>query len=251
MKRIYMILVLLLSGVMTYAADVKALEEEAAKMYQEGEYQKAIDLYTEMLSDDMESATIYYNLGNCYYKQGEVAKAILNYERALLLHPGDSDAKYNLAMAQKSTVDNIKVLPELFLVRWYNAFVTAFTADQWAYISVFLFIGFLVMAVLFFHATSISLKKSWFTLGIIMLLVSVMTICFALKQYHRVTDRDSGIIMVPSVVVRGAPDNSGTELFVIHEGLKVHLIGSLGEWYNVRLADGNEGWIAKTDLEKI
>ena len=118
MKRIYMILVLLLSGVMTYAADVKALEEEAAKMYQEGEYQKAIDLYNEMLSDDMESATIYYNLGNCYYKQGEVAKAILNYERALLLHPGDSDAKYNLAMAQKSTVDNIKVLPEFFLVRW-------------------------------------------------------------------------------------------------------------------------------------
>ena len=251
MKRIYIILMLLLSGVMTYATDVKTLAEEATKMYQEGVYQKAIDLYNEMLSDDMESATVYYNLGNCYYKQGETAKAILNYERALLLHPGDNDIKYNLTMAQKATVDNIKVLPELFLVRWYNAFVTAFTADQWAYVSVILFIGFLIMAALFFHATSISLKKSWFTLGIIMLLVSVMTIFFALKQYHRVTDRDSGIIMTPSVVVRGAPDNSGTELFVIHEGLKVQVIGTLGDWYNVRLADGNEGWIAKTDLEKI
>lgn len=79
-------------------------------------------------------------------------KAILNYERALLLHPGDNDIKYNLTMAQKATVDNIKVLPELFLVRWYNAFVTAFTADQWAYVSVILFIGFLIMAALFFHA---------------------------------------------------------------------------------------------------
>ena len=215
MKRIYIILMLLLSGVVTYATDVKTLAEEATKMYQEGDYQKAIDLYNEMLSDDMESATVYYNLGNCYYKQGEIAKAILNYERALLLHPGDNDIKYNLTMAQKATVDNIKVLPELFLVRWYNAFVTAFTADQWAYVSVILFIGFLIMAALFFHATSISLKKSWFTLGIIMLLVSVMTIFFALKQYHRMTDRDSGIIMTPSVVVRGAPDNSGTELFVI------------------------------------
>lgn len=251
MKRIYMILVLLLSSVMTYATDVKILEEEAAKMYQEGEFQKAIDLYNELLSDNMESATIYYNLGNCYYKQGEVAKAILNYERALLLRPGDSDAKYNLTMAQKSTVDNIKVLPELFLVRWYNAIVTAFSADQWAYLSVFLFIGFLVMAALFFHATSISLKKSWFSLGVIMLLVAVLSVFIALKQYHRVTDRDNGIIMTPSVIVRGAPDNSGTELFVIHEGLKVQVIGTLGEWYNVRLADGNEGWIVKTDLEKI
>ena len=111
MKRIYIILMLLLSGVVTYATDVKTLAEEATKMYQEGDYQKAIDLYNEMLSDDMESATVYYNLGNCYYKQGETAKAILNYERALLLHPGDNDIKYNLTMAQKATVDNIKVLP--------------------------------------------------------------------------------------------------------------------------------------------
>ena len=111
MKRIYIILMLLLSGVVTYATDVKTLAEEATKMYQEGDYQKAIDLYNEMLSDDMESATVYYNLGNCYYKQGEIAKAILNYERALLLHPGDNDIKYNLTMAQKATVDNIKVLP--------------------------------------------------------------------------------------------------------------------------------------------
>ena len=223
---------------------------EADSAYASEQYDKAIDIYTKLLKNG-EHAAIYYNLGNCYYKQGEIAKAILNYERALLLHPGDNDIKYNLKMAQQATVDNIKVLPELFLVRWYNAFVTAFTADQWAYVSVILFIGFLIMAALFFHATSISLKKSWFTLGIIMLLVSVMTIFFALKQYHRVTDRDSGIVMTPSVVVRGAPDNSGTELFVIHEGLKVQVIGTLGDWYNVRLADGNEGWIAKTDLEKI
>ncbi len=114
MKRIYIILMLLLSGVVTYATDVKTLAEEATKMYQEGDYQKAIDLYNEMLSDDMESATVYYNLGNCYYKQGEIAKAILNYERALLLHPGDNDIKYNLTMAQKATVDNIKSITGTF-----------------------------------------------------------------------------------------------------------------------------------------
>lgn len=251
MKKVCIILVLLLSGVMSYAIDAKALEQEAAKMYQEGNYQKAIDLYDQILMNNMESAAVYYNLGNCYYKEGEMSKAILNYERSLLLEPGDGDVKYNLGMAQRSAVDNIKVLPELFLVRWYNAFVTLFSADQWAYISVFLFIGFLVMAVVFFHATSISMKKSGFTVGLVFLLLCVMTIFVASKQYYRITNRDHAIIMTPSVVVRGAPDSSGTELFMIHEGLKVQVIGTLGDWYNIRLADGNEGWVAKTDLEKI
>lgn len=253
MKKLHIVLMLLFFALnVTYATtNVESLEAEAASMYKEGNYQKAIDLYNEILSGDLESATLYYNLGNCYYKLGEIGKAILNYERALLLHPGDSDAKYNLTMAQKSTVDNIKVLPELFFVRWYNAFVTTLTADQWAYVSVALFIGFLIMAGLFFYATSASLKKSWFTLGVVMLLLSVMTIFIALKQYHRVANRDYGIVMTPSVVVRGAPDNSGTELFVVHEGLKVRVIGNLGDWYNVRLADGNEGWVTKSDVEKI
>ena len=154
-------------------------------------------------------------------------------------------------MAQRSTVDNIKVLPELFLVRWYNGLVTTFPADQWAYISVFLFVCFLVMAVVFFHATSISMKKLGFTAAIVLLLLSGATVLVASKQYHRQTDRDMGIVMTPSVVVRGAPDDSGTELFVVHEGLKVRVLETLGEWYNVRLADGNEGWIRQADLEKI
>lgn len=252
MKRLYIIFIgVLMAGTAFAADDLKAVEDEAAKMYKEGDYAKAVELYEQILSGDRESAAVYYNLGNAYYKTGETAKAILNYERALLLQPGDKDAKYNLAMAQRSTVDNIKVLPELFLVRWYNGFVTAFTADQWAYVSVFLFICFLVMSVVFFHATSISMKKMGFTVGIVALLLAGGTVLFASKQYHRQTDRDMGIVMTPSVVVRGAPDASGTELFVIHEGLKVQVIETLGEWYNVRLADGNEGWIRQADLEKI
>ena len=251
-KKLYILFVgLLMAGAAFGADSLQSVENEAARMYQEGNYAKAAELYEQILDGDVESAAVYYNLGNAYYKTGETAKAILNYERALLIHPGDRDAKYNLALAQRSTVDNIKVLPELFLVRWYNGLVTTFPADQWAYISVFLFLCFLAMAVVFFHATSVSMKKMGFTVGIVVLLLTGATVLFASKQYHRQTDRDMGIVMTPSVVVRGAPDNSGTELFVVHEGLKVQVIETLGEWYNVRLADGNEGWIQKNDLEKI
>jgi len=251
MKRVYGLIVMVLWSFNTFSEGAKAWENEAIKMYQEGNYRQAIDTYDKILNSGVESAAVYYNLGNCYYKLGEISKAILNYERSLLLSPGDKDAKYNLKLAQQSTVDNIRVLPELFLVRWYNSFVTSLSVDQWAYVSVFLFLGFLVMAVLFFHATSISMKKVGFTVGVIVLLFSVVTLLLALKQYNRITERNDAIIMTPSVVVRGAPDNSGTELFVIHEGLKVQIIGSLGDWYNVRMADGNVGWILKSDLEKI
>ena len=252
MKKLHILFIgILMAGTAFAADDLQSVESEAARMYQEGDYAKAIELYNQILDSDRESAAVYYNLGNAYYKTGETAKAILNYERALLIQPGDKDAKYNLAMAQRSTVDNIKVLPELFLVRWYNGLVTTFPVDQWAYISVFLFVCFLVMAVVFFHATSISMKKLGFTAGIVLLLLSGATVLVASKQYHRQTDRDMGIVMTPSVVVRGAPDDSGTELFVVHEGLKVRVLETLGEWYNVRLADGNEGWIRQSDLEKI
>ena len=253
MKRVYILLLSLLVNIPLFAEseNMRTVDEEAAQAYQEGNFARSIELYEQLLSGEQESAVLYYNLGNAYYKTGEMAKAILNYERALLLRPGDKDVKYNLDLAQRATVDDIKVLPELFLVRWYNAFVTAFSADQWAYISVALFIVFLVMAVLFFHATSVSMKKLGFSLGILFLLLSGVTVLFANKQYHRQVDRDYAIVMTPSVVVRGAPDDSGTELFVIHEGLKVRVIESLGDWYNVRLADGNEGWIGQSDLEKI
>ena len=227
------------------------LESEAARMYQEGNYTKAVALYNEVLEQGLESATLYYNLGNSHYKQGEIARAILNYERALLLRPGYKDAKYNLAMAQRGMVDKINVLPELFLVRWYNAVATSLTADQWGYVSVVSFLLFLAMVILFFHATSMGMKKTGFTVALVSLFLTVMVVLFAQKQYYRMTDRNAAVVMTPSVVVRGAPDVSGTELFVIHEGLKVQVQEKLGSWYNVRMVDGNEGWIQEKDLERI
>ena len=251
MKRIYMIWCMLLVGMSVFAINGNTEENEANKMYQENDYQKAIDLYNQVLDKGVESAAVYYNLGNCYYKLGEIGKSILNYERALLLHPGDKDIKYNLALAQRATVDKIQVIPELFFVSWYNSFVTMFTADQWAYVSVGLFIAFLIMAVLFFHANSIGIKKTGFTVGLVLLVLTVLTILIATKQYHRVVDRNYAVIMAPTVTLRGAPNTSGTELFVVHEGLKVQVLETLGDWYNVRMADGIEGWIMKSDLERI
>lgn len=250
MKRILLILPVLFIGLWGMAADLET-EEQAEQLYAEGKYADAADAYNRILSEGMESAELYYNLGNCYYKLGENTRAILNYERSLLLDPGDAMTRYNLKMAQHAIVDKIEVLPELFLVRWYKALETYFSADQWGYISVALFIIFLVMAALFFYSPSIGVKKTGFVVGIIVFFLTAGSIFFAMKQSSRVSEREYAIITTPSVTVKGAPDNSGTSLFLIHEGLKVRVVGELGSWYNIRLADGNEGWVVKTDLEKI
>lgn len=250
MKKIWWIWLFMMGALSTLAA-AEDLTQQAEKEYRQGKYLEAADTYKKMLTKGQESAQLYYNLGNCYYKLGENTQAILNYERALLLNPGDRDARYNLQMAQSQAVDKIEVLPEVFIVRWYKSLVAYFSADQWAYISIAFFILFLGMVALFFYSSTAALKKTGFTLGIVILFFTVFSVIFSVKQYRRITERDYAIVLTPSVTVKGAPDNSGTSLFVIHEGLKVKIIESLGEWVNIRLEDGNEGWVAKRDIERI
>ena len=251
MKKIVFLLSIAWLSLQAFAQDVEQMTQQAEQWYASGQYADAADVYNRILAAGMESADLYYNLGNCYYKLGENTRAILNYERSLLLNPGDDMTRYNLKMAQQAVVDKIEVLPELFLVRWYREVETAFSADQWAYLSVVLFVVFLVMTALFFYSPSVGVKKTGFVVGIVVFLLTVASLFFAFRQDMRISDREYAIIMTPSVTVKGAPDNSGTSLFLIHEGLKVQVVGELGNWYNIRLADGNEGWVAKTDVEKI
>lgn len=236
---------------MLWAVAGPAIGEQAEQLYREGKYQEAAELYQKILDGGQESAELYYNLGNACYKMGENTRAIINYERALLLDPADGMARYNLRKARQAVVDKIDVLPELFLVRWYKELVTCLSADQWGYVSVGMFMLFLVMAALFFYSGRVGIKKTGFIVGIIAFVLTLSAVFFAMKQERRMTVRDEAVVVTPSVTVKGAPDLSGTDLFLIHEGLKVRVVGQLGDWYNIRLADGNEGWVAKSDLEKI
>jgi len=249
MKKIFLVVLLLSVIFRGMAAEDTATRAE--QLYREGKYAEAAEIYRQMLSGGQESSELYYNLGNAYFKMGENTRAILNYERALLLNPADRMARYNLDMARQAVVDKIEVLPELFVARWYKAVETHYSADQWGYISVGLFVLFLVMAALFFYSRSVGLKKTGFFVGILVFLLTLTSIFFAIRQDRRISEREYAVITTPSVTVKGAPDSSGTDLFLIHEGLKVRVIGRLGDWYNIRLADGNEGWVAQSDLEKI
>ena len=232
-KVLFFLLTLCLIG-SAYAQDTALKEAEVA--YTKEDYAKAIELYEGILKSNGESAAVYYNLGNAYYKAGKIAPAILNYERCLLLDPGDSDARFNLQMARQKTIDKIEPVGDFFLVKWFKSVENLGSADSWAKTGIVCFLLFIGCLILFFFSRWVRLKKIGFYLGILKI---------------RVINRKHAIVFAPTVTVKSSPDASGTDLFVLHEGTNVTVKSTLGEWSEIELEDGNVGWMPSKDIEKI
>ena len=238
----------------SFAADstqvelTKALGDSA---YSAGDYATAVDVYERLLTDG-ESATLYFNLGNAYYKEDEMARAILNYERALRLAPSDKDIRFNLDLARSKTIDRTSERIEIFFVRWFRSFASMLPLDGWARVGIALFLLFLCTLALFVFGKKRTLRKTSLVLAVVFLLLTVCANAIGHSQKRRITSRTEAIVMQPSVVVRSTPSSSGTELFVIHEGRKVTITdNSMQVWKEIALEDGNVGWIEAKALEVI
>jgi len=167
------------------------------------------------------------------------------------LDPNDEEIKHNLAVARQYVVDEIDVLPELLIKKWYRTFITILTIDQWAYISISTFILALVLFLIYLFTNAINFRRVAFWLAIVFLLFASSTYVFSYHRKKNIYDHNYAIILSPSVTIKGSPDNSGTDLFQLHEGTKVKIIDQLGEWREIRLSDGNVGWLRTEDLFKI
>ncbi len=249
MKRlIYTILMVL------FAASVFAQTDlllKANERYTKEEYKQAIEAYNQILMTGVESPDVYFNLGNAYYKTNQFTLAILNYERAKLLAPDDEDVNFNLLVANQKVVDSIQELPGIFVVRWWNALVNSQSTDTWAIISILSFIVFLVLLGFYFFAKTGDVKRVSFWLGCSLLALTIFTWSFAAKQKSNMVNHSSAIVMQPTVTVKSSPSEKGTNLFVVHEGLKVKITDKLGDWIEIRLADGNKGWLLAESVERI
>jgi len=225
--------------------------QEANELYQKGEYEEAVKSYESVLETRIEAPEIYFNLANAYYKTGQIAPAILNYERALLLSPEDEDIKYNLELAQKNVTDKLEVLPEFFVSSWVSGLWNSLSANAWSWLSIGFFFFFLALMSLYLYSKQSRIKKVGFFLSILCLLSSLVFFNFASRMNEQLTLREYALIFSPSVTVKGSPDESGTQLFLLHEGTKVKVIEALGDWRNIKLSDGNQGWLKKEDIEVI
>lgn len=228
-----------------------ATKVEGDSAYIKEDYATAIQIYEALLKNG-EAAEVYYNLGNSYYKIGEIAKAVLNYERALLLQPGNGDVRANLEVARAKTIDKVEPIPEVFFVSWTKSLVNSMSVDAWARWGIISFILFIVALYFFIFSKQIKWKKLGFIAGILLLIITICANLFASEQKENLVNRDEAIVMNPSVTVRSTPSESGTSLFILHEGSKVSIKdNSMKEWKEIRLEDGKVGWVPASAIEVI
>ena len=225
---------------------------QADSAYIQGDYLTAISIYEWVVENQGVNATLYMNLGNCWLKRDEVAKAILCYERAYLLDPSDPDIRFNLELARTKTVDKINPVNELFIVVWFKKLLALLDVNEWAVLTVILFAVTILLAGLFLFSKKTGLRKLSFSFSAFFLFLSILSFIFATTQMGNIRERDTAIIMSPSVTVKSTPSSAGTDLFIIHEGRKVQILDStMKEWVEIRLEDGNTGWIPVNVMEII
>jgi len=233
------------------AAAGAVTKAEADSAYAQGHFQQAAKNYEELLKQGV-STDLYYNLGNAYYRMDEMPRAVLNYERALLLSPGDRDVRFNLQMARSKTIDKITPESEMFFVTWYHSLVNLTSVDGWATVALCTLALAIVLALLYLFATPVWLRKVGFFGALALLVVFGLTNFFAYAQKQSFTARRGAIIMAPAATVKSTPASQGTDLFILHEGTKVTITdATMRQWKRIRVADGKEGWIEAKEIEVI
>ena len=226
-------------------------KQDADAEYSKGNYQQAIKDYEELLKAG-ESAEIYYNLGNAYYRTENITRAVLSYERALLLNPADEDIRFNLQMARSKTIDKITPESEMFFFTWYRSLVNLMTIDGWAHLAIASIILTLILALVYLFASHLTLRKIGFYGGVLFLIIFLLSNLFAFQQKQMLMKRNGAIIIAPSVTIKKTPEANSADQGVIHEGTRVDIIDdTMRDWKEIHLADGREGWIPASQIEKI
>ena len=218
--------------------------EQGCEAYKKNDIQNAIKLFN-AAAEKYESAELYYNLGNCNFKLNKLPEAILNYERALKLAPGDEDVDYNLKLANGQIVDKIDSLPTLEIEKWWDHFKYGKGANYWGWLSiVFISIG-LILIVFFKISNSVFVKRFGFYLGFVFIILSGFSLYFAYQNSAYHSNASAAIIFASKVDVKSSPLDEGTNVFVLHEGTKVVIVSGDKDWLEIKIANGNRGWIMK------
>ena len=229
-----------------------SLWNDANQAYVEGRWADAVEGYQLILGMGLESAALYCNTGDAFFKSGEPAKAILYYEKALKVDPSYSDARFNLELLNGSIQDRIDPVPEFVLKTWFRNFCYVMDSDSWAVCFIVFFALTLAMVLLYILSASVAGRRTGFFTGIVMLLAAVLSLTFSIWQKRDGLKADAAIIMRPVTSVKSSPSSeASTDLFILHEGTKVRILDEVGTWKNIELADGRQGWIPSADMEVI
>jgi tetratricopeptide (TPR) repeat protein len=254
MRFVSLVSVFLISITLSIAGNVPAdtLWDNANNHYSVGNYSEAALLYEQILNENGESAEIYFNLGNACFKQNLLGAAHLNYERARRLDPANSDILHNLDFVKAMQIDKIDVVQEIFITTWLDDVMNVFSGNTWAIVFFTLFIMSLLLLSVFIFSQTARTRKLSFAVFCILIFLSVASFYFGYRQRNQALNRSEAIIYASEVIVKSTPNNSGSDLFIIHEGLKVRIIDKQGNYYRIILDDGkSQGWIPRESAEII
>lgn len=224
------------------------LEIKAEKAYADKKYKESIAAYEEILKTGLSSYKLYYNLGNAYYKNNELGKAIYNYELANKLQPNNEDVKNNLRIANEKRIDDIESKENFFLSAIKSGLVSILSSDGWGWLSIISLTACFILFLMFYISKTLALKRIGFFLSLICLVIFIgsMTLGYAaLNNKHKIK---FAIIMAKETKVYEEPTNSNNSKFTLHEGTKVKVLETKPDWTSIKLENGNEGWLKTKDV---
>lgn len=235
----------------TYAQSPQEHILKAEQLYEQQEFDSARALYHSLIEAGYESADIFYNLGNTYFRRMDIAHAILWYERAFLRAPRDPEIVHNLAFAHAQQVDKIESVGQGFFKQIYTDIYRVFLPNTWTVISIICFLIFLAGIALFLFSRAVILKKLGFFTGLFFMLCALATYATARSRHHELTAREYAIILEPTVSIKTEPTPQSRVLTVVHGGLKVTVLQERNSWSSILLEDGKQGWIESIYIERI
>lgn len=222
-------------------------------LYNEANYQLAIIEYQKVIENGFESAELYYNIGNSFFKINDLPSAILFYERAKKLDPSDEDILYNLGLTNSRIIDNHEQVPEIIFKKWWNSFYNRFSVNVWAKIAIFLFIATLFLFAIYLFSKTRFVKKVFFFISLFIFICTAISFTLSMQKYYYSNEHKEAIVFTPTITVKSSPNKNSVDLFVIHEGTKLYITDELESegWLEIRIANGSVGWLPKSAVVQI
>ncbi len=250
-KRIIKIYFIVLFMATPGQSQIESFFQQGNQHYQNQEYDLARDQYLEALEQGYESASLYYNLGNAYFKLSDLGHAILYYEKAKKLAPQDPDIQFNLQIAHLYIVDKITASEESFILKTWNEIIGFFSTNQLAFIALLLYLVGCILLIMRWtirrHTIAIWSRRLFIPVSIAFIFFGIL---FGLNVWYDGQTAE-GIVMSEKIDVMSSPAGDATPVFSLHEGIKVQLQEKSGEYWRIRLSDGKVGWLPQSSVQQI
>ncbi|HEX7415180.1 MAG TPA: BatD family protein, partial [Bacteroidia bacterium] len=242
-------ILLTLSFLLFYSFCFAQNADSAAIAYSKKEYKKAINQYELILKEGNTSAMLHYNLGNAYFKDNQLGRAIYNYELATKLSPNNDDIKNNLRIANSKVIDKIETKESFFVNIIKTSLYTLFSTTGWAKLTITCLLLTALLFALFVSTTNILLKRIGFWAGTLFVIGFVISFVIGNAALHQLRKNTQAIIISQEAAVLTEPNAAAKTKFNLHEGTKVNVLSATADYTAIQLANGNEGFIATKDLE--